>query len=74
MICTVFQCFSIIDIAMSLLLTIITIQLVVLLKIMVIIRTACLLDSQCDCYMEWSGSTVSVCIQEHVTVMRVISF
>lgn len=74
MICIVFQCFSIIDIAMSLLLTIITIQLVVLLKIMVIIRTACLLDLQCDCYMEWSGSTVSVCIQEHVTVMRVISF
>ena len=74
MICIVFQCFSIIDIAMSLLLTIITIQLVVLLKIMVIIRTAYLLDSQCDCYMEWSGSTVSVCIQEHVTVMRVISF
>ena len=74
MICTVFQCFSIIDIAMNLLLTIITIQLVGLLKIMVIIRTACLLDSQCDCYMEWSGSTVSVCIQEHVTVMRVISF
>ena len=74
MICTVFQCFSIIDTAMSLLLTIITIQLVVLLKIMVIIRIRCLLDSQCDCYMEWSGFTVSVCIQEQVTVMLVFLF